>query len=108
MEGFGATFHSGAKFMETINKGLTKAAFDGDYERQRAARIKREKITNGLEGLAYGGKNMAMGVIDGVAGVFMQPVKMAQREGVAGFFKGVGQGASRCHSFNSFSGERYC
>ena len=51
MEGFGATFHSGAKFMETINKGLTKAAFDDDYERSRAARLKHEKVDNGLQGL---------------------------------------------------------
>ena len=92
MEGFGATFHSGAKFMETINKGLTKAAFDSDYERQRAARIKREKITNGLEGLGYGAKNLGLGIADGVAGFFVQPVKMAKREGFTGFWKGVGQG----------------
>jgi len=102
MEGFGATFHSGAKFMETINKGLTKAAFDTDYERARAARIKREKIHNGLEGLGYGAKNMGMGIVDGLSGVFVQPVKMAKREGVGGFFKGIGMGVYAVSSVAMF------
>lgn len=44
-----------------------------------------------VAGLFQGGKSLAKGVFHGVAGVFVDPVKGAQSEGVAGFFKGVGK-----------------
>jgi vacuolar protein sorting-associated protein 13A/C len=33
-----------------------------------------------------------MGVVDGIAGVFANPIIDAQKDGVGGFFKGVGKG----------------
>lgn len=47
---------------------------------------------NGLEGLGYGAKSFGLGLAEGISGVFVQPVKMAMREGVGGFFKGIGMG----------------
>ena len=40
----------------------------------------------------YGTKRLGVGIFQGVSGVFTQPVKGAQKEGVAGFVKGVGKG----------------
>lgn len=32
------------------------------------------------------------GVVDGVSGVFLKPISGAKKEGVEGFFKGMGKG----------------
>lgn len=39
-----------------------------------------------------GGKNITGGIASGVSGIFTAPVTGAKREGMGGFFKGVGKG----------------
>jgi len=34
-----------------------------------------------------------MGFVDGMTGIFTQPVRGARKDGVEGFFKGLGKGA---------------
>jgi hypothetical protein len=40
----------------------------------------------------YGTKRLGEGIVSGLSGVFTQPVKGAQKEGVQGFVKGIGKG----------------
>ena len=43
---------------------------------------------------AGGSESVVRGVGEGVAGVFLQPVRGAQKGGVGGFFKGVARGVA--------------
>ena len=43
---------------------------------------------------AGGAESVVRGVGEGVAGVFLQPVRGAQKGGVGGFFKGVARGVA--------------
>lgn len=45
-------------------------------------------------GLSSGAKSIGKGVLAGVVGLVAAPVMMAREEGVKGFAKGVGAGAS--------------
>lgn len=46
-----------------------------------------------LLGLYYGVVNSVSGVVNGVIGTVVEPIKGAQSGGVMGFFRGVGVGA---------------
>ena len=68
--------------------------------RQREARL-AEQAAQGAElgkagkvgqGLRSAGENIGAGLAGGLGGLFTAPVKGAQKEGVGGFFKGVGKG----------------
>ena len=39
-------------------------------------------------------KDLSIGIVGGVAGVFIKPYEGATQEGVGGFFKGVGKGVA--------------
>jgi UDP:flavonoid glycosyltransferase YjiC (YdhE family) len=51
-----------------------------------------EKITNLQSGLKVAGKEFGYGFFDGITGLVTQPLRGAQREGAAGFFKGAAKG----------------
>jgi len=51
-----------------------------------------EKPKHAGEGILYGGKDFAFGIVEGLTGVVTQPVKGAKKEGALGFFKGIGKG----------------
>lgn len=53
---------------------------------------KQEKVTDLSSGLMVAGKEFGLGLYDGVTGLATQPYKGAQKEGVAGFFKGFAKG----------------
>lgn len=75
----------------TIGKGVAALTLDDDYQRRRREAMHR-KPADGIESLARGGKGMVTGVFDGVTGVFLKPIEGAKKEGVEGFFKGMGKG----------------
>lgn len=52
----------------------------------------QEKITGFGSGLKTAGKEFGYGLYDGIGGLVTQPIRGAQKEGAAGFFKGVGKG----------------
>ena len=53
---------------------------------------KPDKITDFRSGLKAAGKEFGFGLYDGITGLVTQPVRGAQKEGAAGFIKGVGKG----------------
>ncbi|KAK7482167.1 hypothetical protein BaRGS_00026632, partial [Batillaria attramentaria] len=75
----------------TLGKGLATLTLDYEYQKKRREQLNK-RPANAREGFARGGKGLVMGVVDGVAGILRKPVEGAKREGVGGFFKGVGKG----------------
>ncbi|KAH8805477.1 hypothetical protein F5884DRAFT_708908 [Xylogone sp. PMI_703] len=51
-----------------------------------------QKVTDFNSGVAAATKELGYSVYDGVTGIFTQPVNGARKEGVTGFFKGLGKG----------------
>lgn len=72
-------------------KGVAAMTLDEEYQQKR--REAMNKQPSGLkEGLTRGGKGLVSGFVSGITGIVTKPIKGAQREGAAGFFKGVGKG----------------
>ncbi|XP_074493929.1 intermembrane lipid transfer protein VPS13A isoform X2 [Sebastes fasciatus] len=72
-------------------KGVAAITMDEDYQQKR--RETMNKQPSGLrEGLTRGGKGLVSGFVSGITGIVTKPIKGAQKEGAAGFFKGVGKG----------------
>jgi hypothetical protein len=69
-------------------------AGDASYSQQRDARRRASKGQNMASCAAGGAESVVRGVGEGVAGVFLQPVRGAQKGGVGGFFKGVARGVA--------------
>ncbi|ESO95114.1 hypothetical protein LOTGIDRAFT_160876 [Lottia gigantea] len=75
----------------TVGKGLAALTLDDDYQKKRRQQLNK-KPASAKEGFARGGKGLVMGFVDGAAGIVKKPLEGAQKEGVGGFFKGVGKG----------------
>eukprot|EP00743_Colponemidia_sp_Colp-15_P008438 GILK01009172.1.p1 GENE.GILK01009172.1~~GILK01009172.1.p1 ORF type:complete len:1282 (+),score=242.95 GILK01009172.1:355-3846(+) len=84
-------FNTASKISGTISKGLAALSMDDEWQRQRQM-IEFEGARNFGHGLAQGAKQFGMGLVGGVTGVVLNPIEGAERDGVRGFFKGVGQG----------------
>ncbi|CAL1615509.1 unnamed protein product [Knipowitschia caucasica] len=75
----------------TVAKGVAAITMDEDYQQKR--RETMNKQPSGLrEGLARGGKGLVSGFVSGITGIVTKPIQGAQKEGAAGFFKGLGKG----------------
>ncbi|XP_072243962.1 intermembrane lipid transfer protein VPS13A isoform X3 [Leuresthes tenuis] len=72
-------------------KGVAAITMDEEFQQKR--REDMNKQPSGLrEGLTRGGKGLVSGFVSGITGIVTKPIKGAQKEGAAGFFKGVGKG----------------
>lgn len=72
-------------------KGVAAITMDEEFQQKR--RETMNKQPSGLrEGLTRGGKGLVSGFVSGITGIVTKPIKGAQKEGAAGFFKGVGKG----------------
>ncbi|CAN7983358.1 unnamed protein product [Ixodes hexagonus] len=75
----------------TIGKGIAALTMDEEYQRRR--KLDKNRRPNDIaEGIAQGGRDLVMGVYEGVTGIVTKPVAGAKEEGISGFFKGVGKG----------------
>lgn len=75
----------------TLGKGIAALTMDEDYQKRR--RLEQNRRPNDIaEGIAQGGRDLVMGVYEGVTGIVTKPVAGAKEEGISGFFKGVGKG----------------
>uniref|UniRef100_A0A7N6FAN6 Vacuolar protein sorting 13 homolog A n=1 Tax=Anabas testudineus TaxID=64144 RepID=A0A7N6FAN6_ANATE len=74
-----------------VAKGVAAITMDEEYQQKR--REAMNKQPSGLrDGLSRGGKGLVSGFVSGITGIVTKPIKGAQKEGAAGFFKGVGKG----------------
>jgi UDP:flavonoid glycosyltransferase YjiC (YdhE family) len=84
----GAGFKSPMDFTMNLSKGFRNAPklYGDDSVR------KPEKVTDFKSGIRAAGREFGFGMYDGITGLVTQPMKGAQKEGAAGFIKGIGKG----------------
>uniref|UniRef100_A0A8C3CU79 Vacuolar protein sorting 13 homolog A n=1 Tax=Cairina moschata TaxID=8855 RepID=A0A8C3CU79_CAIMO len=70
-------------------KGVAAITMDEDYQQKRREAMNKQP-TGLREGITRGGKGL--GFVSGITGIVTKPIRGAQKEGAAGFFKGVGKG----------------
>lgn len=80
-----------SKITSAMAKGVAAMTMDEDYQQKRREAMNKQPA--GLkEGITRGGKGLVSGFVSGITGIVTKPIKGAQKEGAAGFFKGVGKG----------------
>ena len=84
-------FTSSRSFLGTLGKGVALLSMDQDYQRGHMLAATKDPRHLG-EGLLFGAKDLGAGILEGVTGVVMEPIKGARQEGFAGFVKGLGLG----------------
>lgn len=88
---FGIT-DSMTKFTSSIGKGLSAATLDAEYQSKRRMTQRRNKPKHALYGVAAGASAFADSVTSAFEGVASLPLEGAEKQGAAGFAKGVGKG----------------
>ena len=84
----GAGFSSPADFTLGLSKGFHNAPklYGDDTVR------KPDQVTDFKSGIKAASKEFGYGFYDGISGLVTQPMRGAQKEGPAGFIKGIGKG----------------
>ncbi|OCK84928.1 vacuolar protein sorting-associated protein 13 [Lepidopterella palustris CBS 459.81] len=81
-----------AKFTGSMSKGLAAATMDKEFQDQRRMSRSRNRPKHALYGITSGGNAFASSMASGIGGLARHPIQGAEKEGVAGFVKGVGKG----------------
>jgi vacuolar protein sorting-associated protein 13A/C len=81
-----------SKFTGSISKGLAAASMDKEFQDARRMSRARNRPKHALYGITSGGNAFASSLASGIGGLARQPLQGAEREGAAGFVKGVGKG----------------
>ncbi|KAK5174294.1 Vacuolar protein sorting-associated protein 13 [Saxophila tyrrhenica] len=81
-----------SKFTGSISKGLAAASMDKEFQDQRRMSRSRNRPKHALYGITSGGNAFANSLASGIGGLARQPMQGAEKEGAAGFVKGVGKG----------------
>uniref|UniRef100_A0A8D0HJA7 Vacuolar protein sorting 13 homolog A n=1 Tax=Sphenodon punctatus TaxID=8508 RepID=A0A8D0HJA7_SPHPU len=80
-----------SRITSAMAKGMAAITMDEDYQQKRREAMNKQP-TGLREGLTRGGKGLVSGFVSGITGIVTKPIRGAQKEGAAGFFKGVGKG----------------
>lgn len=81
-----------SKFTGSISKGLAAASMDKEFQDARRMSRSRNRPKHALYGITSGGNAFATSLASGIGGLARQPLQGAEKEGAAGFVKGVGKG----------------
>lgn len=81
-----------AKLTGSMSKGLAAATLDKEFQAQRRMSKSRNRPKHALYGITAGGNAFATSLASGIGGLARHPLQGAEKEGMAGFFKGVGKG----------------
>lgn len=81
-----------AKFTGSMSKGLAAATLDKEFQDQRRMSKSRNRPKHALYGITAGGNAFANSLASGIGGLARHPLQGAEKEGLQGFFKGVGKG----------------
>ena len=81
-----------AKFTGSMSKGLAAATLDKEFQDKRRMSRTRNRPKHALYGITSGGNAFASSMASGIGGLARHPIEGAEKEGVAGFVKGVGKG----------------
>uniref|UniRef100_A0A663N0U1 Vacuolar protein sorting 13 homolog A n=1 Tax=Athene cunicularia TaxID=194338 RepID=A0A663N0U1_ATHCN len=85
----GAVAGAASRITGAMAKGVAAITMDEDYQQKRREAMNKQP-TGLREGITRGGKGL--GFVSGITGIVTKPIRGAQKEGAAGFFKGVGKG----------------
>ncbi|ETW03541.1 hypothetical protein, variant [Aphanomyces invadans] len=77
-----------SKVTGTFGQGLATMSLDGHYQKIRA-KARRRHVYGFKEGIIQGSKELTIGMVEGVTGVVMNPLRGAQTNGPMGFLKGT-------------------
>lgn len=81
-----------SKVTGSVSKGLSVATLDKQFQDRRRMTRARNRPRHALYGVQQGGMALISSLGSGVEGLARQPFEGAEKEGAAGFFKGVGKG----------------
>jgi vacuolar protein sorting-associated protein 13A/C len=81
-----------SKITESLGKGLSVVTMDKAFQDKRRMTRVRNRPKHALYGVAQGAESFGSSVASGLTGVLMRPIEGAEKEGVGGFFKGIGKG----------------
>ncbi|KAK8195152.1 uncharacterized protein BKA78DRAFT_351066 [Phyllosticta capitalensis] len=81
-----------AKFTGSISKGLAAATLDKEFQDSRRSKRARNRPKHALYGITSGGNAFADSLASGIGGLARHPLQGAEKEGAAGFIKGIGKG----------------
>lgn len=82
-----------AKVTGSIAKGLTVATMDKKFQERRRRMVQnRNRPRNALYNFSTGATSFFDSVTSGVSGIATAPIEGANKDGAAGFFKGLGKG----------------
>ncbi|KAE8146951.1 hypothetical protein BDV25DRAFT_161484 [Aspergillus avenaceus] len=81
-----------AKFTGSMSKGLAFATLDKEFQDKRRMSKSRNRPKHALYGITAGGNAFATSLASGIGGLARHPLQGAEKEGIQGFFKGVGKG----------------
>jgi len=81
-----------SKFTGSISKGLAAASMDKEFQDARRMSRARNRPKHALYGITSGGNAFATSLASGIGGLARQPMQGAEKEGAAGFVKGIGKG----------------
>lgn len=81
-----------AKLTGSMSKGLAAATLDKEFQNQRRMSKVRNRPKHALYGITAGGSAFATSLASGIGGLARHPLQGAEKEGIQGFFKGVGKG----------------
>lgn len=84
-------FNTAAKLTGSLGHGVAKLSFDPAYRRERQL-MQREKPRHFGEGIAFGVRDLGIGVFRGLTGVVHEPIKGAVDGGALGALTGIVRG----------------
>lgn len=81
-----------SKLTGSMSKGLAAATLDKEFQDQRRMSKTRNRPKHALYGITAGGRAFGNSIVSGIEGIARHPLHGAEKEGLQGFFKGVGKG----------------
>jgi len=84
----GTLFKEVGKVTRTAGGLAAKLTLDEEYQLKRE-KASKNQAKNAGQGFFYAARDVGTGLLGGVSGVVMNPVKGAQKEGFSGFGKGI-------------------
>jgi len=75
----------------TVAKLAVLATLDDEYALARQ-RMQQKKARHVGQGVAYGVRDLGVGIYKGITGIVTQPIEGARKEGALGLVKGIGKG----------------
>lgn len=88
----GGLAQSAGSITSTIGSNLSALTLDSKFKSKRQEYYQGEAPGSLLESLGSGGSKVFEGVVEGVGGVVLQPIRGAERHGMKGFGTGVVRG----------------